>query len=439
MKTRWLASAAVLLLIGAGRASAADYPAPAPSPQPPTNWTGFYVGLNAGAALGSYKLDSSTSANTYLSNPADVAAVNAAGVQHLKPAGFLGGLQAGYNWQSGHWVAGAEADVDFLHLQGTSGGGAVRYPVGPGAFVQGSLVPGIIVVMPVNQFVVTDYADADWLATFRGRIGYARDNWLFYATGGLALTQLKQDFLYTDGVANLAVGFEQGARTDGVLKAGSVVGLGVEAALGKNLSFKAEYLHVSFGNTNSPETLNNLSTFAPGRAQTFVDSGNLSADMVRLGLNYRFGGADPAPGIAPLMPFKAPALKTAPPVNSAFEFEAGTRLWFSSGSVGAPQPLLGTPPPPGNLELQAGLFGPGRDNGRGLCPRRSQQRIFRQGFSRRRRHRSRRPVRRGFSGWRRLFQYAVGQRLGQYRLRHRRPRLQFPEGAGREGRSLRRL
>ena len=259
-------------------------------------------------------------------------------------------MQSGYNWQSGHLVAGVEADFDFLHLQGTSGGGAVRYPVGPGAFVQGSQVPGIIVVTPVNQFVITDYADADWLATFRGRVGYAKDNWLFYATGGLALTQLKQDFLYTDGVANLAVGFEQGARTNGVLKAGSVVGLGVEAALGKNLSFKAEYLHVSFGNTNSPETLNNLATFAPGRAQTFADSGNLSADMLRLGLNYRFGGADPAPGVAPLMPFKAPVLKTSPPVNSAFEFEAGTRLWFSSGSVGAPQPLLGTPPPPGNLD-----------------------------------------------------------------------------------------
>ena len=76
-----------MLLIGADHASAADYPAPAPAPHPPYNWTGFYVGLNAGAVLGSYKLDSSTSPNTYLSSPADVAAVNAAGVQNLKPAG----------------------------------------------------------------------------------------------------------------------------------------------------------------------------------------------------------------------------------------------------------------------------------------------------------------------------------------------------------------
>ncbi len=363
MNWNWLAGAAAILSIGADCADAADVAIPAAAPQPHYNWSGFYVGLNAGAALGSYKLDTSTSPNTYLPNPADSAAINAAGALDSKPTGFAGGGQAGYNWQSGHWVAGIEGDLDFLHLNGTASSGAVRYRAGPGIDVTGMPVPGVVEAIPINQFVITDYANADWLATLRPRVGYAANNWLFYVTGGLALTQLRQDFLYTDGVANIALGMEQGARTDGVLKAGSVVGLGVEAGITNNLSFKAEYLHVSFGNTNSPQTLSNLPTFAPGRSQIFTDSGDLTADMFRLGLNYRFGGTAPTSNTAPIMPLKAPVLASWPPVASAWEFETGTRLWFSSGSVGAPQPLLGFPPPPSNLDSRLVYSGLGAITG----------------------------------------------------------------------------
>jgi opacity protein-like surface antigen len=348
VKRHLLASVAAVVWIGAGSANAADYAAPASTPQPQYNWSGFYVGLNAGAVLGSYKLNSSTSPNTYLPNPADSAAINAAGALRTKPTGFIGGTQAGYNWQSGHFVAGIEADFDFLHLRGTASSGAVPYSVGPGVSVS-HIVGNIALSSEISQFVITDYANADWLATIRPRLGYARDNWLFYVTGGLALTQLRDDFLYTDGVPNFALGFEQGARINGALKAGSVVGLGVEAGLTSNLSFKAEYLHVNFGNTGAPQTFNNLAVFTPGRTQNIADSGSLSADMFRLGLNYRFIGPEPASSVVPVMPFKAPVWKTSPPLASPWQFEAGTRLWFSGGSVGAPQPLLGGPPPPSTL------------------------------------------------------------------------------------------
>ena len=348
MHRHLLGSAALIVLVGAGYASAADYAPAVSTPQPQYNWSGFYVGLNAGAVLGSYKLNSSTSPNTYLPNPADSAAINAAGVLNTKPTGFTGGAQSGYNWQSGHFVAGIEADFDFLHLRGTASSGAVAYPVGPGVFVQHNL-GNVVLVSPISQFVITDYANADWLATIRPRIGYAQGSWLFYVTGGLALTQLRDDFLFTDGVPNAALGFEQGARINGVLKAGSVAGLGVEAGLTSNLSFKAEYLHVSFGNTGAPQTFNNLAVFTPGRTQTIADSGSLSADMLRLGLNYRFAGPEPASNVVPAMSFKAPVWMASPPLASPWQFEAATRVWFSTGSVGAPQPLLGTPPPPVTL------------------------------------------------------------------------------------------
>jgi hypothetical protein len=60
----------------------------------------------------------------------DVAAVNAAGAQSIKPLGFSGGEQIGYNRQFGRFVLGLEADLDYLHLNGAANSGAKLYPVG---------------------------------------------------------------------------------------------------------------------------------------------------------------------------------------------------------------------------------------------------------------------------------------------------------------------
>jgi opacity protein-like surface antigen len=344
VKKYFLGSTAAILLLGAGSADADESAKPTPAPLSQYNWNGFYVGFNAGAALGSYNLNTATSPNTYLPNPADSAAINAAGQQSIKPLGFSGGAQAGYNWQSGSWLAGIEADYSYLHLQGTGSSGAVHYPSGgPGFFVSSGLIAA-----SVSQFDVTDYADADWLATVRPRIGYTLGNWLFYATGGLALTKLKEDFLYTDGAAGIGTGFWQGARIDN-LKVGSAVGAGIEVGVTNSLSLKAEYLHVNFGNSDAPQTLNNIAMFAPGRTQNFTEAGDFSADIFRLALNYRFGGYDPAPRSDPFIPLKAPVRGALLPVSTTWEFEAGTRLWFSTGSVGAPQPFLGFPPLPSDL------------------------------------------------------------------------------------------
>jgi len=102
-------------------ANAADMPVKAQAYQPPPppavyNWTGFYTGLNVGAAWGSY--DPETLTNGFLGG--STAIVNAAGAQSLKPLGFIGGTQAGYNWQWGPLVAGIETDIDYLHLNGAA-------------------------------------------------------------------------------------------------------------------------------------------------------------------------------------------------------------------------------------------------------------------------------------------------------------------------------
>lgn len=71
--------------------------------------------MNAGIAWGSFDPVTSTVVDGVIGS-ATVPLVNAAGQQKAGPFGFGGGIEGGYNWQSGNWVAGIEGDIDYLHL-----------------------------------------------------------------------------------------------------------------------------------------------------------------------------------------------------------------------------------------------------------------------------------------------------------------------------------
>jgi opacity protein-like surface antigen/outer membrane protease len=314
-KKHLLAGVAFTALL-AGSATAADMrPIKAPPLPAPFTWTGGYVGLTAGGAWGAYDTTTSTalSPGGYFPNAATVAAVNAAGPQSIKPGGFATGIEAGYNWQNGALLVGVEADLQALHLSGAANGGAALYPAGFH-----------------HQFVVSSYADSTWLFTARARVGLVANNWLFFATGGLAVTQLTSDLLFTDSGGALEEG-----QIDTV-KTGYAVGGGVEAPLTDRLSLKAEYLYVKFSDTTVSGSL------PPPPSQAFTHSAGLAANIVRVGLNYRFVGVDPWRGGA-VIPVKAPLLKAPPLVGSDWEVETGARLWLSTGTIGAPQPLLNSP------------------------------------------------------------------------------------------------
>ena len=302
------------------------------------DWSGAYFGVNAGAAQGSYDPTTSTLVSpSYLFKSVDVAAVNAAGRQRIKPLGFVGGIQAGYNWQFGPAVIGLESDLDYLHLNGAANSGGIRYPGGGSGFTNSGF--------KLNQFVISSYANADWIFTLRPRFGVAMDNWLFYGTGGLALTRLRGEFLFTDGNANGAVlGAAQEADANS-LRAGYIVGGGVETALSDQLRLKAEYDFVDFGTVYAHETSSNFQCcFPAGTMQNFTQSMKLNAGFARLGLNYSFGDAGPY-AEAPTW-FTAMTARREDTKRSDWEFDVGSRVWFSSGTVGAPDPLLDFPPLP---------------------------------------------------------------------------------------------
>ena len=121
MKNRWLmgAAAAALTVAGAVSAQAADLPTrkEAPAPifvPPPFTWTGFYIGGNAGGIWGT---GGNASTTVYANGFPWLYNVWPGGGGGNGNTGFIGGGQAGYNWQTGAFVLGVETDFDGTSLK----------------------------------------------------------------------------------------------------------------------------------------------------------------------------------------------------------------------------------------------------------------------------------------------------------------------------------
>ena len=165
------------------------------------SWAGPYLGGNVGYEWGSVD-----------NNPS-------------KPSGFVGGVQAGYNFQNGPWVFGVEGDIQAAGADDT--------------------------------FAPWKFSNP-WFGTLRGRAGYAFSNVLFYGTAGLAFGELRgQTF----------------GGTESHTTAGWTIGAGAEMGLAPNWSAKLEYLYIDLSTSQF--------------AITGVSNG-YSASIVRAGVNYRF-------------------------------------------------------------------------------------------------------------------------------------------------------
>jgi opacity protein-like surface antigen len=316
--------------------TATNVPA-AQAPPPPSvhDWSGFYAGMNAGIAWGHFDPMTSTVQGGGITNIGTVALINAAGAQTAGPFGFAGGVQGGYNWQSGSWVAGIETDVSYLHLNFTS---ATYVPFSP---------------INTRTGEIKAYDNVNWVATLRPRLGFASGSWLYYVTGGLAVTQFDDDFALTTVLSNGNYFFAQSSALIGI-HAGYVAGGGIEHAIGDNWGVRADYQHIGFGRFTATQN----STSDP--TQPVTQSARLSADMVRLGLNYRFGGTDPdaTAGAGRFSPHDSASIWD----KSNWEFDVGVRAFFSNGLDEESNPLFSNPPTPyvlsrlfwGNMNSLAG-------------------------------------------------------------------------------------
>jgi outer membrane immunogenic protein len=220
MKRVFLACAGLVAL--AGSAAAADLP-PGPAPYykappayAPYSWTGFYIGLNGGGGFGQSTWGS---------------------VGSFDLSGGLVGGTVGYNYQIGQVVLGAESDIDWSDIRGTST--TVTCPLG---CTTGN----------------------SWLSTVRGRVGYAADRFMPYVTGGAAFGNINAS---SPGLV--------GASTT---NAGWTVGTGIEFAITGRWSAKVEYLFVDLGKFNC----------GPNCGGGFVDNVSFTTNILRAGVNYRF-------------------------------------------------------------------------------------------------------------------------------------------------------
>jgi outer membrane immunogenic protein len=221
--------------VNCGFAYAADLPlepayvAPVVAPVPIYNWTGIYLGLNGG-----YTIGKATPMSLYSSNFTAF---------DYDASGFLGGLTAGAQIQSGHTVIGVEADIDWSNISGSARGTIFNNSVFVGTATLSSTVNSI--------------------STLRTRIGYANDNWLFYVTGGIAVTNEASTLT---GATFICGGVNPPCTSVTDLHLGLAAGAGVEYGIMQNLSAKAEYVWVGAGAGNT-----------------------LKENMLRAGINWRFG------------------------------------------------------------------------------------------------------------------------------------------------------
>ena len=219
-------------------AFAADLPARTFAPvasAPIFSWTGFYVGGTVGSLTSSIKETSSlaeTSSSYFWTDPKKSSAASA-----------TVGAAVGYNHQFGNIVAGLEADYNFANA-------TTNAYSGYGTTTLGSF------------------------GTFRGRLGYAIDRTLIFATAGVAVARISGRTTIGDDAS-----FSK-------LTSGWVAGGGVEYALTNMLTVKAEALYADFGSASG----NNVLVVAgpPSGIRTTEFQSKTSAVIGRVGMNFKF-------------------------------------------------------------------------------------------------------------------------------------------------------
>jgi len=227
MKTLFLASIGVLALLGAS-ALASDLPTrspvnKAPIAAPPYNWSGFYVGANFGGGWTSGSLNIPGN-NIY------------GGITE-----FIGGVQAGYNFQAGHVLLGIEGDFDWASFN-----------------------------HPALSTPTLGSVSHRWMSTVAGRVGLVNDRWLVFA-------KLGGGWVQSDATVNVpGLPNWNGSSTNG----GWLIGGGIEYGFKAHWTVKLEYDYLALSSWNS--------------ATVPVVGLNRDVQMIKAGINYKFESGLPA-------------------------------------------------------------------------------------------------------------------------------------------------
>ena len=239
---------------------AADMAMKAPRPAA-YQWSGCYVGANVGGGASGSNFDTAVDPGTHLLDPDPAVVANSGSGSHGGD-GLIAGGQVGCNWQSGLFVAGLEGDFDYFHSNPWFSNNTNTLSDG------------------VTPFTITQSITTDYLATIRPRIGIAADRNLAYLTGGVAFTRVSYLESYSDGAAPAGIGTAAASKS----LVGWVAGAGWENAVTDHWIFRAEYLYAGFSKVNAVGAI----TDAGGGVNTLHGSSDLTVQIIRAGVNYKF-------------------------------------------------------------------------------------------------------------------------------------------------------
>jgi outer membrane immunogenic protein len=250
-----LAITAALVALSSISASAADLGTrpytKAPVMDPAYDWSGFYIGANAGYGWARNQHDGLLPGGGFWT-----AKVGVARTQTIDPRGAVYGGQIGYNWQAANWVFGLEGQFNGADLKRTD----------------------ISIFYPDTDRLSSKI---DSFATVTARLGYAFNNWLPYIKGGYAAAHLEtKNFDISNDYLDHST-----------WRSGYVVGAGLEYALAANWILGVEYNYMDFGGKSfSGSDIGDDGL--PFDRESFNDKLTLSTVTARL--SYKFGG----PGVA---------------------------------------------------------------------------------------------------------------------------------------------
>jgi outer membrane immunogenic protein len=253
--------------VGVCAASAADLSArryskaPAMVAAPVYSWSGCYLGGNVGGGWSTHTGDRGiiNAGNATLNAGIGVPVTLGTG-----SGGVIGGAQIGCNYQNGPIVFGVETDIQGSGLRGNS---MVYFPSPDGGITDATTSRG-------GERI-------NWFGTARARVGFTpANNFLLYGTAGFAYGGVNSSATLV--LTPAAEGNYAGATSE--TKFGWTAGMGGEYAFANNWSAKLEYLYLDIGTTA-------VRMVDPGRPATFIDYAFRHRDnIVRVGLNYHFGG-----------------------------------------------------------------------------------------------------------------------------------------------------
>jgi outer membrane immunogenic protein len=224
---QYLAAGAVLLF-AAAPAWSAD--ALTTMPVAAFDWSGAYLGAEIGYGWGRDHIHD----QNRFDGSSDYS-------DHFNLSGALGGIYAGYNFQQGNWVYGIDGDVEASGVDGDN---------------------------PDWPFGDNSTARIRWQGALRGRLGYAFSSNLLYASGGLALGDIKTE--YFDGPAK---------DSDSTIKSGWTIGAGFEHAFTPNWVARIDYRYTDFGQAT---------VWTQNTDSGYNEHNDLTQHTIQVGIAYKF-------------------------------------------------------------------------------------------------------------------------------------------------------